>query len=537
MIIRKPYAFLIKHFRLIHAIMTICMGYLLYRSYLIYDYIKSYMATSMLAVNEDITSSLFVSRMFYLPGLIIILIAILLVVMIRKKKPFLFYVVNIFIYIATVILYGYLFNQLNYIETNIMEIKQVQLIHDLALMLLIGQGVSFFISLIRSLGFDMKQFEFGKDLMELETNDEDNEEVEVNITVDSNAIKRELNKRKRYIKYVYLENKLLINASILLFFSVIFLLIYLNSTVYNITYDEGSMFYVSGYELGVNKVYMTNKSFDGKVITSDDKYLALAEVSVMITGYDRILNTGKTILEVDGVNYYPNTTRYKDYTFDLGKTYYNEELPLDTFTKVLLVYEIPKNSIKSKIEFKYLNNVETDEDKFNPKYIHVNISPIYIDEVKEAVDVELGVDTVLNENNLGKTTLKINSFEMKEEYGLSYNFCYKEECITSYEYLRPVPNSNYDLAVLKVNAELNKDEYINVSTINTPYDLVNLYGLIEYKINGETYRVSKDFRNIKANRVSTGNDYYISINKKIINAEEAYLYLYVRDSVYRYKIK
>ena len=57
MIIRKPYAFLIKHFRLIHAIMTICMGYLLYRSYLIYDYIKSYMATSMLAVNEDITSS------------------------------------------------------------------------------------------------------------------------------------------------------------------------------------------------------------------------------------------------------------------------------------------------------------------------------------------------------------------------------------------------------------------------------------------------------------------------------------------------
>ena len=84
MILRKPYAILIKNFKLIHTIITICMVYLVYKTYLIYDYIRVFMKTDMLATEKDITGELFNLQMFLLPGIIIALLIILLIVMARK---------------------------------------------------------------------------------------------------------------------------------------------------------------------------------------------------------------------------------------------------------------------------------------------------------------------------------------------------------------------------------------------------------------------------------------------------------------------
>ena len=63
MILKKPYAFLIKRFRIIHLVLSFLVGFILYRSILIVkffiDYIKNNYKSSVLIGLENVyTSSL-----------------------------------------------------------------------------------------------------------------------------------------------------------------------------------------------------------------------------------------------------------------------------------------------------------------------------------------------------------------------------------------------------------------------------------------------------------------------------------------------
>ena len=368
MILRKPYAILIKNFKLIHTIITICMVYLVYKTYLIYDYIRVFMKTDMLATEKDITGELFNLQMFLLPGIIISLLIILLIVMARKKKPILFYVLNILFYGVTIGIYSYLYSGLNYIETNIMELREIKLFHDIAMILLGVQIVSMVLSFIRAAGFDIKKFDFGKDLMELDVQDEDNEEFEVNVNVETNVIKRMINRNKRFIKYVYIENKFIIDIILLFAIATVSVITYINVNVYNVIYNEGDTFLAGNFDLGVTKSYITQQNYKGVKVTTDDKALLVVELNIKSYSKDQLLNTAKAEMVVNNNTYFPTKVEYKSLIFDLGNTYYNEEIATD-FEKILLVYEIPKVDSEKSIQFKYINDIELKKNKLNPKYI------------------------------------------------------------------------------------------------------------------------------------------------------------------------
>ena len=536
MIFRKPYAFLIKNFKLIHTIITFCMVYLVYKSYLIFDYIKMFMTTSMLAVNEDVTSQLFNSLMFILPVVIIIGLIILLIVMIKKKKPFIFYILNILIYGASIGVYSYLFDTINYIETEIIAAKDIKLASDICLMLLSAQVISMFLSAIRAFGFDIKKFDFGKDLVELDVSDEDQEEFEVSVNVETNILKRDINKRLRYARYVYIENKLLINSIFLISISAIIYLLYINSTIYNATYKIGDVFRAGSFEIGLNKVYVTQKNYNNIRVTTKDKYLVIAELNVKALEKDLTLNTAKMLIEMNGVDHYPTKVEYRTSIIDLGKTYYKEVLDIN-FQKILLVYEVREENLKHTLTFKYLNDLEAGYDEYNPKYIKINVKPLFIDIADEQINVDLKETIVLNENNLGDTKFTINSFEIKEEFIVNYNFCVNKECFKSVEYLTAPLNKNYDQALIKINATMEKDSEINFEELYGPFNILDYFGSIEYKIDGKTYITSKGFSKVSPTRIESNNNYYISVNKDILKAEEVNLYLTVRNKIYKYKIK
>lgn len=537
MILRKPYAILIKNFKLIHTIITVCMIYLVYRSYLIYDYIRVFMQTDMLATEKDITGELFNTQMFLFPGIIMALLIVLLVVMIRKKKPKLFYVLNIGFYGATVVIYSYLYNQLNYIETNISELKEVKLVHDIALILLAIQVISMILSFIRAVGLDIKKFDFGKDLMELDVQEEDNEEFEVNVNVETNVIKRILNKNKRYAKYIYVENKFIIDMVVLLAISTIVFLSYMNLNVYNVVYNEGDTFLAGTFNMGVTKSYITHENYRGVKITSDDMALLVVEVYIKAPSKNQVFNTAKAEMVVNNNTYFPTKVEYKSAIFDLGETYYNEEINTE-FEKILLVYEIPGNDIEEPMQFKYINDIEIKENKLNPKYIRVDLTPINLDEKDKVVEAKIGEKILLNEDTLGTSSLTINSFDMAKEYILKYKYCINtDECYPSVEYLRPLVNANYNKILLKINATMTIDENVVISNIYSPYSLINYFGALVYKIDGKTYTTNNGFSKITAYRVSTNDDYYLEINENVLKADEIYLLINIRNKQYKYTIK
>lgn len=537
MILRKPYAILIKNFKLIHTIITICMVYLVYKTYLIYDYIRVFMKTDMLATEKDITGELFNLQMFLLPGIIIALLIILLIVMARKKKPILFYVLNILFYGVTIGIYSYLYSGLNYIETNIMELREIKLFHDITMILLGVQIVSMVLSFIRAAGFDIKKFDFGKDLMELDVQDEDNEEFEVNVNVETNVIKRMINRNKRFIKYVYIENKFIIDIILLFAIATVSVITYINVNVYNIIYNEGETFLAGNFDLGVTKSYITQQNYKGIKVASEDKVLLVVELNIKSYLKDQLLNTAKAEMVVNNNTYFPTKVEYKSLIFDLGNTYYNEEIATD-FEKILLVYEIPKVDSGKFMQFKYINDIEVKKNKLNPKYIRVSLNPINLDEDEEVIDGKLGEELLLNKSILEKTSLIINSFDIAKEYILKYKYCVtKDECYQSFEYLKPTLNTNYNKVLLKINATLSLDDSVKIANIYSPYSLINYFGSIVYKVNGKTYTISNGISKVDSYRISTENDYYLEVNESIMQAEEIYLIIDIRNKQYKYKIK
>ena len=73
MIVRKPYAFLIKHFKLIHFFMLLLSVYIIYRTNIIFEFIKEYVTTRKTLIAEYISSDYIPIFLFIAIGLIIFL--------------------------------------------------------------------------------------------------------------------------------------------------------------------------------------------------------------------------------------------------------------------------------------------------------------------------------------------------------------------------------------------------------------------------------------------------------------------------------
>jgi len=508
------------------------MAYLLYKSFSLYTFLSDYLNSGALNVDTGSVDALFNIYVFLLPWLILIILGILLVVMFKKKKPKLFYFVNIAIYLLSIGIYTYLFNTLTYMETNVIASQEAKLAMDIAFILTLSQLISAIISLIRSIGLDLKKFDFGKDLMELDVDDADNEEFEVNINLDSNSIKRNIRQKIRYSKYIYKENKLVINVTIVLIGLTIGFIIYMSTNVYNQKYKQGEIFATSEYAFGINKSYVTTLNSKGSEVT--DKELLVLEFSSSKYGNNKYINTAKTEILINDSVYYP-INNYNNYMKDLGTPYTNQELT-NTLTKYLLVYEIPRTTNINSIIFRYLNDFKLGSTKIKPKYIKVKLSSFNLDKNKVSNDISLNELTILNERIYNNTSLLINSLEIAKEFASNYNFCIdKNDCYLSKEYIKPILNSNYDKVLLKVSGNITIDENITYDGINNLYDILNLFGRIEYKKDNKTYKIS-DLKKIDPKKYNDKNVYYIELNSDINNASEAYLIINVRNYEYKYKI-
>ena len=128
-----------------------------------------------------------------------------------KKKPKLFYIITIVVSLLSLLLFINLTNNIRVLETTVLPAKEIRLLRDISrvnywMLLIITIPV-----LIRGLGFDIKKFNFNKDLQDLKLEAGDNEEVEVTTNISSDKILNTGRKQVRELKYYYTEYKLFIN--------------------------------------------------------------------------------------------------------------------------------------------------------------------------------------------------------------------------------------------------------------------------------------------------------------------------------------
>ena len=505
MILRKPYGFLIKHFKLIHLLITAIYIYLLVKVNSILRYYNDYLEGTANRLN-----AIKITTNYYLIAIIlsIILCIIIYALMRYKKKPKLLYFVLIILYVLIALVINISYDGLNQIYIfNSLELKTARLYRDILRIASLFQYISIAFTLVRGLGFDIKKFNFKEDIADLGLNLDDEEEVE--LTLGSNeGIFRRIRRKIREYTYYYKENKLILVAIIATIVIVLSIILFLDKKVVNKIYNENETVQTDSFNLDVTNTYITSKSSTNKILTEEDETYVI--VKMYITPYTRgsRLNTGYIVLEI-GKEKYKLTEKNNNNFKDIGTIYTNQSLTSGAV--YIFTFKVPTKNINKNMRLIYLEKTK------------INLSPINLDTEEKTKEIKLKENLNLNETILSNGNINISSIEIKDTFTHDFKYQVEGKDFTSKLNIKSLSNT---LINIKLTYSLP-----NKMTI---YELLENYGKIKYIIDNKEY--TSNLMNNKTPGIYT-EGLFLEVDKDIEKASKIWIELKIRNRKYTYIIK
>lgn len=528
MLLRKPFGFLIKYFKVIHLTLTAMIIYLLLKTNGIFRFIGEYMSSHINTIGTNISETLFTPLMLIMIIAVLIITLIILGLMSFKKKPIRFYIYTIFVYGFVAFDFIYSYSNIKTLETSLLDVRTLKLIQDFNLTALILQSISLIIVSIRATGFNIKKFDFDQDIEDLKITAEDNEEFEVDVELDTDQLKRNIRKKFRHAKYVYIENKFIIHMITLLIIAFICFLIYLNTGVYSKVYKQKEAFTTTEYMLNIQDSYITTTDYHNNKISDKKLVVIRYQVRSIYQVNKKLFKPSRFVLKIGGMHL-NDTEVYKDSLYDLGNPYRNEYMTT-SFQPYILVYEVPKDVT--------LDNMILEYTDINNKTIEVAIDPIYDEEKSKAEPYPLSQSLLLEKSILKNSQMQINSVEVSSVFTNYYTYCISvDNCYTGLEYIRPSTSDNYEKTLLKINGNFVLDETLVIAKITDLYTVLRDFGTIEYELNGETKTLKYNFKQVKPTKSTNEDTYYIEVPKEIENAEHIKILFTFREWIYEVVVK
>ena len=192
MIFRKPYAFFIKHFKLINFILAILTIYVSKVAYSIIKFFNDFITNGYSGNTYPGFYQNYIPILIYFI-LILLIIGVILISLLffYKKKPNKLYLISLVYFIIYFIFILYVRNTMIYMETDVITAEKIRILRDLSIILFAPQVVFILFYLTRTFGIDLEKFKFNEDLKkEFELSDKDNEEVEISFNKDGIKLKR-----------------------------------------------------------------------------------------------------------------------------------------------------------------------------------------------------------------------------------------------------------------------------------------------------------------------------------------------------------
>lgn len=524
MILRKPYAFLIRNFKLIHLVLSTLMVFIIYKFNNILSFFNEYMSMTPSVISKDVVPALYPKSIAIFMVIMFLFTIIVMSLMQWKKKPIGFYSFLIFSIIGSALVLYYSYTVTVTLKSGLVAVKTLRMARDLCLIAIIAQFLGLIILIVRAIGFDIKKFDFGRQM--LKVNETDREEFEFDVSFDADRFKRNLKRNIRNFKYTYRENKLLINLVIAFIIAIICGIIYVNINIYNKKYDENTTVSVDGFTFGVTSSNYTKYDYRGNVISEDEAIVAInlkiksnskTSSSININNFE--LNVGKKTYSIN--------SNYNLKLFDLGTIYTNQIIGGE-FENYVLIFSIPDNLLEEKIILLYNSN--------SSKNIRFKIKPISIDKEIESKDYNIE-DTISFEGSLiDGTSLIINNIDVQNKFRIDYNFCLNGVCTNSYEYIYRSLTENYDKTILKIDYSYSDSEK-KIDGVNNIYDLISKMSYITYTVNGEEKTNTSSLNQIKPTNTVLKNTMYLEVDQDIINASDITIHFKIREKVYNYKLR
>ncbi|MBR5662254.1 MAG: hypothetical protein IKX00_01215 [Bacilli bacterium] len=535
MILRKPYAFLIKHFRLIHLILTLPLIYIIRKTHLVVDFFNTYVSNGYTYQTGSDISGLYINWILYLSIFLIVVSIISIYYLLKyKEKPVKMYVIMMIYYIALFAMLIWYSGIISNMSKAVLSAKSARLYRDISLLIYLPQYVFIVFTVLRATGFNIKQFNFQSDLKELQITSEDNEEVEVGLGIDTYKTKRFFRRYKREFKYYFEENKfIIVLISTITVFALIFMF-YKTRSNYDISYSQNKSFVHQLFTINIKDSIITTFKTNGEEIDGN-YYLVLKTYVKNNSNRSQKLDYDNFKVYV-GKNVYTPTLDRSTYFIDYANKYYGDYIKGNEEKEIALVYKIPENKINKTFKLKILSSYTTKKQKLVTKYAVVNLTPVILDKVSEVATVNVGSKLDLNGSNVGNTIITVNGYEVTKSYIYEYNSCYSEN---NCKVIKDVVNVDYSksntystLLVLDANFDLDKETTYGKSVKND-LDFFNDFSTV----NASNAKGSGEYDAINITPKNLTNKIVLQVKGDILEPDSLDLHLTIRNKQYTVVLK
>ncbi len=504
MVFRKPYGFLIKHFRIIHLILTVLSISLAIKVNGILRYYNQFINGSA----SKLEAMSYVTNYHIIVIILSIVICLIIYALMRyKRKPRVLYLLLIILYFVTAIMIQVSYGGLHTIYISVLETKTMRLYRDLLQILVWVQYLSIAAVLIRGLGFDIKKFNFVKDLEELGLEVKDEEEVELTLG-GTEVTQRKIHRGFRELKYYYLENRTFIHIILLVLVVIGGSTLFLDKEVIHKVYEEGEVFSTNNFTFQVLDSYITNRDYKDAIIGDLEHSFVVVRVKLGSNQGSREFNTANFILKTEK-NSYASEIRYASRFVDLGNVYQGQAI--EWKNTYLFLYSVANEELSQKMKIVYA------EDKV------VNLNPISLDKKQKASSVRLGNQLDLAKTSMGEGYFQVSSYEVQERFSYSYDYELRGEKYTG-EYT--ISSSQNVILHLEIDSKLASD-FSN-------YEFLSNYSKLMYKIGDQEYQ-SKALSDKTPGNYKKG--VYLVVDKKVMEASEIWFDINIRNKEYLYVLK
>ena len=496
MILRKPYAFLIKYFKIIHIVLTLLMIYVVLRMNNILSFIGDYINNVAIIANGP---SL-VNFSLYLALFLIIGICLALFFLMRyKKKPKLLYIITIAVYVVMFILCAVLMGAFSNLSYEIIDSQTIRLYRDVVRVAIYGEYVMIAVMVIRALGFDIKKFEFESDIEKMNIDVSDNEEFELVVGVDTDKLKQKGRRQLRELKYYVKENKIFVSVIVGVVAVIAVVSILANTLIFNRVYRENQNVKTTYFTMNIKDSYITKLDYsENDVGYNNTSYLI---IKVDITGlYDMNyrLTTNEFILDAGGETILP-TLKYYEYFTDLGTGYRNQKIEYNETNTYMLVYNVSDSLINKSLVIRYEQSMTN---------IHkIRLTPTNLDSDSTVSTSNLGETLNYKDTTIGEGSITVSEYEFTRTFTYNNN----------------VTTAGYNKTFLRLPI---------TSTYNTS-NLVKYFLNIKYTKNGQEQTAT--YTNKTPSNVT--DTLYLEVSQNITDADSIWLEFDIRDKVYRYNLK
>lgn len=534
MILKKPYAFLIKYFRIIHLLLLVPIGYLINRTFKIVSFFRTFVSNNYTTNIINIAGEHINFFMYAAIILILITIVSIYYLMRQKEKSTKLYFFTLIYYLFLFVLLTITHNILSGMENDIISAQMARAYRDISLVLCLPQYLFFGYILIRGIGFDIKQFNFSNDLKDMEITDVDSEEFEFEVNVEGYKVKRTARRFIREFIYYVRENLFVFSCIAAIAIISLGTTIYMHFRVYNRTYHVSDKMTHNYFNMEIKDSMLTNIGYDGNVITEGKYYLVLKLYIENNSNKGYELDYNNFRLVINNKNIYPTLDR-GEYFIDYGKPYHKEKIKKQTTNTYALVYELDKSQIQDEYEIKILEGITYSVGDITPHYKIIDLKPTKVMEVVTLDNYDIGKTINLKNTALGYTTFKINGYKLSDSYTYDYKFCYSTNCTNLKDMITTDKTGIIEkttLLILDMEYSLDKTT-LYANNIKSDTKFFDNYLAIEYI--KDNNRKVLSLRNRTTEHMK--DTLVFELRNEVIDAEKINLLVTIRNKRYTIKLK